>query len=158
NVNIKETVAIDGGLYVNAANDQFLVNATGVATGKNLASVGGATISGADILLESTGGISLASAALGINSVSLVSVDSMTNIAGAAAQTVTLSASGINANIGTSSSNRVQIYAPNVTLNAHGNIFVADNSDGDVNGNVNLVNSTVDGTPYTNHANGTYSF
>src|SRR5262249_11311715 len=74
------------------------------------------------------------------------------------APTIILATLSAGSNIGTNAtSGRLSVSAGSMTISSQGSVWVTDTST-DGSGNVNLVNSTVDGTPYTNTAAGTFSF
>ena len=157
NVNLVNST-VDGTNYSNTAGNTFSVIASGIASGKSVTTQSGVQISGANIDLTSSGGFSLGDSVTGTNFVAIISNDAITSVNGISAPTVLLAATGASANIGTNSSTRLMINASSVTVSAGGSAWVTDTSTGDVNGNVNFVNSTVNGTPYTNGAPLVFSF
>ncbi len=147
---------VEGSSFTNKAGQTFSLVAN-IPSGSSLVTKAGVGVTATDIDLSSSGGIALAGNTVGTSSVALVSNDSILTLTGVTAPILLLAATGSSSSVGTSSLSRLTVNAESITLSAPAGVFVRDTSAGDLFGNINLVNATVNGTKYTNSSNGVYS-
>ena len=155
NVNI-----IDGSInkvvYKNSATTTYSLNATGIASGKNLVSQAGVDITALNVVLGSSGGFALAGNVTPTNSLAVISEDSITTSSVPAASLVVpqlvVAATGSGSSIG-SSAQPLVVSTMNGTFQAGKSLFVRN----DFASSTALINSTVEGVPFTNSAGDTFS-
>ena len=138
---------VNGVDYTNSAFTTYSLDCPNMFSLDKLVTFGGDTISAQNIDITTAGGIQLGGTVTGSKSVALIAGAPLTSLNGLA-PTPSLTLVSINS-IGTDATNRLFVSAENLTAKGS-SVFITNTSSGDINGNVNLVNSNVNGTPYTN--------
>jgi len=155
---------VNGVTYTNTAGStySFIANATGTS-GMTIATPSTVKVSAASVDFTSSGNLSLAGGVTGTTSVAFITTDSITSLGPVTTPTLTLATTGASTNIGSTIVPLV-VNASTITLSAPGGLVnVIDNSVGVVptggtTAQLNIANSTVNATLYSNTALGAFTF